>query len=80
MSRPLERAHCQSYPRLRRKDLPQVALVHYNLACYECQLGNLEMAKGHLKLAFKIKKGLRLEALDEPDLEPLWDSLGDVAD
>jgi len=57
-----------------------VAVVHSNLACYECQLGNLELAKGHLKLSFKIKKRLRLNALDEPDLEPLWDSLGTVAD
>ena len=55
---------------------PEVAVVHYNLACYECQLGNMELAKGHLEMSFKIEKGLKLEALDETDLEPL----GDVAD
>jgi len=24
-------------------------VFHYNLACYECQLGNLDEAKGRLK-------------------------------
>lgn len=53
---------------------PQVALLHFNLACYECQLGNLEKAKQRLERAFKLAPSCRLEALHDEDLKPLWDS------
>jgi len=49
--------------------------IHYNLACYECQLGNLESAKRYLETAIKLDPGWRARALHDPDLEPLWDSL-----
>ena len=49
---------------------------HYNLACYECQLGELEVAKARLQHAFKLEAKCRLMALDDDDLAPLWDSLG----
>ena len=52
--------------------LKDQALFHYNLACYECQLGNLGAARARLKRAFHLDKGCRLTALDDPDLEPLW--------
>jgi tetratricopeptide (TPR) repeat protein len=52
------------------------ALYHYNLACYQAQLGNLGEAKKLLNKCFKKDKGFRQEALDDPDLKPLWDSLG----
>lgn len=52
-----------------------LGIIHYNLACYECQLGHLELAKGHLKRTFEIEKSFRAEALDDPVLKPLWDSL-----
>ena len=29
--------------------LPNIAIFHYNLACYECQLSDLEVAKTRLK-------------------------------
>jgi len=32
--------------------MPNVALLQVNLACYECQLGELERAKGSLQRAF----------------------------
>ncbi len=51
------------------------ALIKYNLGCYCCQLGELENAKNHLKKAFEIDSTLRLQALDDEDLRPLWDSL-----
>ena len=54
---------------------PEAATVHFNLACYECQLGNLELARGHLKLAFKLKPQSRMMALEDEDLEALWESL-----
>ena len=54
---------------------PREPMIPYNLACYECQLGNLESAKRYLEEAIKMKPGMRAAALDDPDLEPLWDSL-----
>ena len=55
--------------------LPEEPILHYNLACYECQLGELEVAKGRLAHAFKLEPKCRLMALDDDDLAPLWDSL-----
>lgn len=55
--------------------LPAAAVLHYNLACYECQLGDLEEAKSRLKRAFQLDSRYRLKALDEPDLEAVWSSL-----
>jgi Flp pilus assembly protein TadD len=55
---------------------PSVAAVKFNLACYECQMGDTESAKRRLQAAFALDESLRLKALDDPDLEPLWTSLG----
>ena len=55
--------------------LEEEAVFHYMLACYDSALGNLDDAKEGLVRAFELKKGLRLAALDEPDLAPLWESL-----
>ena len=57
---------------------PVSATMRYNLACYECQLGNLERAKQWLEKAFAIgdARKMKLAALDDPDLEPLWRELG----
>jgi tetratricopeptide (TPR) repeat protein len=53
---------------------PLSATMRYNLACYECQLGRLEQAKGWLEKAFEVggARKIKLMALNEPDLEPLW--------
>jgi len=53
------------------KQHPGEPLIHYNLACYECQLGDLETAKGYLKKAFKLQSGYRKIAADDEDLIPL---------
>ena len=50
--------------------------IRYNLACYECQLGDLAVAKQHLKAATKADTKFRGMALDDPDLEPLWSEIG----
>jgi len=52
-----------------------VAIFHYNLACYMCQLGELEKAKVRLRRAFKLDPGLRVMALDDGDLKPLWEGI-----
>jgi tetratricopeptide (TPR) repeat protein len=54
---------------------PKQAVIKYNLACYFCQLGDLESAKKYLKRAFEIDPNWRLQALEDEDLEALWESL-----
>ena len=54
---------------------PREAAIPYNLACYYCQLGEIEKAKRYLKKAFGIDSIWRMEALEDEDLRPLWDSL-----
>ena len=58
--------------------LPNVAIFHYNLACYICQLGDLEKAKATLHHAFKLQPQYRVMALDDEDLKPLWDEIAAV--
>ena len=57
---------------------PNYAVMRYNLACYECQLGRLEQAKAWLKKAYKLgnRKKIKLLVLEDPDLEPLWEEVG----
>ena len=57
---------------------PDEAMVHFNLGCYASQLGDLMLAKAHLKRAFVIEPKCRLMALHDPDLEPLWAQLGNL--
>jgi tetratricopeptide (TPR) repeat protein len=56
------------------KKFPKEPLVPYNLACYACQLQNLNDAQMWLQLAMKAGKPseIRRMALADPDLEPLW--------
>jgi len=55
--------------------------VTFNLACYACQLGNLEVAREWLAKAFAAAgrngrfKLRREEALAELDLQPLWSEI-----
>ena len=59
---------------------PKEWLMRYNLACYSCQLGNLKEAMLWLEKAIDLagKKDIRLMALDDPDLEPLWTKIGEI--
>lgn len=53
---------------------PHESIIPYNLACYQCQLGNNKQARYWLERAFAIGDSTRLKlmALDDTDLEPLW--------
>ena len=53
---------------------PQLALIPYNLACYACQLQQLEKARELLQRALKTgeKQQIKRIALEDPDLQPLW--------
>ena len=47
------------------------AILHYNLACYYCLLGDKKEAKRRLRRAFKMNKELQDGAKDDPDLQGL---------
>ena len=53
---------------------PQEPVICFNLACYACQLGQLDEARGWLKRAMKIgeRDKIKLMAMVDEDLEPLW--------
>ncbi|MBC8002108.1 MAG: tetratricopeptide repeat protein [Opitutaceae bacterium] len=52
---------------------PDDETMRYNLACYECQLGNLSVAMEWLGKALQLgdRQQIRRMALHDPDLEPL---------
>jgi Tfp pilus assembly protein PilF len=54
---------------------PNEAAVKYNLACYFCQTGDIQNAKDYLKKAFEVDSNWRLAALEDADLQPIWDSI-----
>ena len=53
---------------------PAEPTIPYNLACYACQMEQLENARTLLQRAFGSgrKKAMREMALSDHDLEPLW--------
>jgi tetratricopeptide (TPR) repeat protein len=56
------------------KKFPKNETIPYNLACYECQSGNLAEARRWLLQAMKLRKpaAVKAQALADPDLKPLW--------
>src|SRR5262249_20621074 len=58
---------------------PRVPLISYNLACYACQLGQLDLAREWLQKALDIEfaryKGM---ALQDSDLKPLWKDIAEM--
>ncbi len=61
-------------------NFPDYAIMRYNLACYECQLGNLEAACDWLRKAFAMPDGAeyRESGLHDPDLAPLHSRLAEL--
>ena len=59
------------------KRFPKDVLMHYNMACFACKLGNLEEAWRWLVKTFELDapKGLQSFALQDPDLRPLWEGI-----
>jgi len=51
---------------------PGEALIHFNLACYACQLNHLDDARESLRAAFALDSNLRSQALKDADLKVLW--------
>jgi tetratricopeptide (TPR) repeat protein len=56
------------------KQFPEDALIPYNLACYACQLEQLELARDLLKKAMARagKPEIKTLALQDADLQLLW--------
>ncbi len=56
---------------------PKIETIPYNLACYECQLGNLAAARDWFRRALKLhdRADLKARALADPDLKPLWSEI-----
>jgi Tfp pilus assembly protein PilF len=54
---------------------PKEPAIKYNLACYFCQTGDTKTAKHYLKKAFEIDLNWRVAALEDADLQPIWDSI-----
>ncbi len=52
------------------------ALLHYNLACYECLLGDLAAAKARLRRACRLGgKQFKAMALEDEDLKPMREEI-----
>ena len=58
------------------KLFPGDSMIQYNLACYCAQLGQLDAAKEYLDKSYELgdAKQIKLMALDDEDLKPLWES------
>jgi Flp pilus assembly protein TadD len=50
----------------------QTGIIHYNLACYEAQLGDPRTARQCIKVACQMNKAMKKNAVIDPDLRGLW--------
>jgi predicted Zn-dependent protease len=57
------------------KDFPSQPIFHYNLACYAAVDGRVDLALGRVMKAIDMEKGYLSMALEDKDLESLWDIL-----
>ena len=60
-----------------RQTFPQEQIIAYNLACYDCQLGDLNAARLWLEKACGLGDARKIKhmARQDPDLELLWPDL-----
>lgn len=54
---------------------PLEPIIHYNLACYDCRLGDLPAAKKFIEAALRLSPNIKAMALEDEDLKPLWSLL-----
>ncbi len=52
--------------------LRRTGILHYNLACYEAQLGDLRIARQCIRAAIELNAAFRKNARTDPDLQALW--------
>jgi tetratricopeptide (TPR) repeat protein len=59
-----------------KDEFPTSWTIPYNLACYCAQLNRLDEAQNWFRKAMAINEQIvKQEAVDDPDLKPLWDSM-----
>jgi len=58
---------------------PDNANIHYNLSCYETRLSHFRKAQRHLARAIQLDPRFKAVALDDADLEPLWEIVSAAA-
>lgn len=51
---------------------PEEALIRFNLACYACVTGRLDLAKQRLTEAISLDPDIRDHAVEDDDLKALW--------
>ena len=76
----LRRVHAGSVPQAweallpAAEKFPKEPVIAFNLACYACQMQQLDAARVWLKRAIKIggKEAVRKMALADDDMKPLW--------
>jgi hypothetical protein len=56
---------------------PKEATIPFNLSCYACQMRQLDAARDWFKRAVAVggKEKIKQQALNDSDLEPLWDEI-----
>jgi len=56
---------------------PKEPTIAYNLSCYACQMQQFEEARAWLRRALRVgdKDEIKQRALDDPDLQPLWEEI-----
>ena len=59
---------------------PEEPIISYNLSCYACQLKQIEAARVWFKRALVIggKAKFKKMALQDPDLQELWEEIGEL--
>jgi tetratricopeptide (TPR) repeat protein len=50
----------------------RTGILHYNLACYEAQLGDMKTARQCINVAIQMNEAMRKNAKSDPDLQELW--------
>ncbi len=50
----------------------RTGILHYNLACYEAQLGDIGTARQCIQAAIEINSSFKKNARTDPDLARLW--------
>ena len=62
---------------------PKEPIISYNLSCYACQMNQLDAARVWFKRAIVIggkkrKEKIKQMALEDSDLQPLWDEIKQI--
>lgn len=50
----------------------RTGILHYNLACYEAQLGDKKTARQCINVAIQMNEAMRKNAKADPDLRGIW--------